>query len=58
MLYFFNSYCKARHMIAIMSKRSIEETYNEDSNSEFKYDDSENQLRKKRQLIFVNMTIM
>ena len=30
-----------------MSKRSIEETYNEDSNSEFKYDDSENQLSKK-----------
>ena len=29
-----------------MAKRSIEETYNEDSNSEFKYDDSENQLRK------------
>ena len=33
-----------------MSKRSIEETYNEDSNSEFKYDDSENQLRKKIKL--------
>ena len=30
-----------------MSKRSIEETYNEDSNSEFKYGDSENQRRKK-----------
>ena len=30
-----------------MAKRSIEETINEDSNSEFKYDDSENQLRKK-----------
>ena len=50
MLYFFYPYCKARHMIAIMSKRSIEETYNEDSNSEFKYDDSENQLRKKIKL--------
>ena len=47
MLYFFNPYCKAKHIIATMSKRSIEETYNEDSNSEFKYDDSENQLRKK-----------
>ena len=47
MLYFFYPYCKARHIIAIMSKRSIEETYNEDSNSEFKYDDSENQRRKK-----------
>ena len=50
MLYFFNPYCKPRHMIAIMSKRSIEETQNEDSNSEFKYDDSENQLRKKIKL--------
>ena len=30
-----------------MAKRSIEETIKEDSNSEFKYDDSENQLRKK-----------
>ena len=50
MLYFFYPYCKARHIIAIMSKRSIEETYNEDSNSEFKYDDSENQLRKKIKL--------
>ena len=46
MLYFFYPYCKARHIIAIMAKRSIEETYNEDSNSEFMYDDSENQLRK------------
>ena len=35
MLYFFYPYCKARHIIAIMSKRSIEETYNEDSNSEY-----------------------
>ena len=50
MLYFFCPYCKRRHIIAIMSKRSIEETYNEDSNSEFKYDDSENQLRKKIKL--------
>ena len=50
MLYFFYPYCKARHIIAIMSKRSIEETYNEDSNSEFKYDDSENQLSKKIKL--------
>ena len=33
-----------------MSKGSIEETYNEDSNSEFKYDDSEDQLRKKIKL--------
>ena len=33
-----------------MAKRSIEETINEDSNSEFKYDDSENQLRKKFKL--------
>ena len=31
---------------AIMAKRFIKETINEDSNSEFKYDDSENQLRK------------
>ena len=30
-----------------MAKRSIEETFNEDSSSEFKYDDSENQLRKR-----------
>ena len=33
-----------------MAKRSIEETINEDSSSEFKYDDSENQLRKKIKL--------
>ena len=33
-----------------MAKRSIEETFNEDSSSEFKYDDSENQLRKKIKL--------
>ena len=33
-----------------MAKRSIEETINKDSNSEFKYDDSENQLRKKIKL--------
>ena len=33
-----------------MAKRSIEEIINEDSNSEFKYDDSENQLRKKIKL--------
>ena len=33
-----------------MAKRSIEETINEDSTSEFKYDDSENQLRKKIKL--------
>ena len=33
-----------------MTKRSIEETYSEDSKSEFKYDDSENQLRKKIKL--------
>ena len=50
MLYFFYPYCKARHIIVIMSKRSIEETYNEDFNSEFKYDDSEKQLRKKIKL--------
>ena len=30
-----------------MSGRSIEETYNEDSKSDFSYDDSENELRKK-----------
>ena len=35
-------------MILIMAKRSIEKTFNEDSSSEFKYDDSENQLRKKK----------
>ena len=53
MLYFVYPYCKARYIIAIMARRSIEETYNEDSNSEFKYDDSENQLKKKlsKQLI-------
>ena len=33
-----------------MAKRSIEETISEDSNSEFKYDDSENQLRNKIKL--------
>ena len=33
-----------------MAKRSIEETINEDSNSEFKYGNSENQLRKKIKL--------
>ena len=33
-----------------MAKRSKEETFNEDSNSEFEYDDSENQLRKKIKL--------
>ena len=30
-----------------MAKRSIEETIKEDSSSEFKYDDTKNQLRKK-----------
>ena len=29
-----------------MAKRSIEETYREDSNSELKYDNSEDELRK------------
>ena len=33
-----------------MAKRSKEETFNEDSNSEFEYDDSENLLRKKIKL--------
>ena len=33
-----------------MAKSSIEETISEDSNSEFKYDDSENQLRNKIKL--------
>ena len=33
-----------------MSKKSIEETNNESLNSEFEYDDSENQLRKKIKL--------
>ena len=33
-----------------MTKRSIKETINENSNSQFKYDDSENQLRKKIKL--------
>ena len=33
-----------------MAKRSKEETFNEDSNSEFEYNDSENQLRKKIKL--------
>ena len=30
-----------------MSERSIEEAYSEDSKSDFSYDDSENELRKK-----------
>ena len=30
-----------------MAEISIEENFNEDSSSQFKYDDSENQLRKK-----------
>ena len=46
-LYFFYLFSVTR---AIMTKRSIEETINRDSNSEFKYDDSENQLRKKIKL--------
>ena len=33
-----------------MAKRSIEKAINEDSNSKFKFDDSENQLRKKIKL--------
>ena len=33
-----------------MAKRSVEETYSEDSKSEFIYDNSENQLRKKIKL--------
>ena len=37
-------------MILIVAKRSIKETFNEVSSSEFKYDDSENQLRKKIKL--------
>ena len=37
-------------MIAIMAKRSIEETYSEGSNSKFKYDNSEDELRKKIKL--------
>ena len=43
MLYFFYLFSVTR---AIMAKISIEETIKEDSNSEFKYGDSENQLRK------------
>ena len=39
-----------KHIIAIMAKRSIEETYSEDSTSEFKYDNSEDKLRKKIKL--------
>ena len=42
-LYFFYLFSVTR---AIMAKISIEETIKEDSNSEFKYGDSENQLRK------------
>ena len=34
----------------MQGKTYIEENYNEDSNSEFKYDDSENQLTKKIKL--------
>ena len=33
-----------------MAKRSIEEAYSEDSKSEFSYDDSDNQLKKKIKL--------
>ena len=33
-----------------MAKRSTEETFNEDCSSKFKYDNSENQLRKKIKL--------
>ena len=33
-----------------MHKRSIEETNNESLHSEFKYDDSDNQLRKRNKL--------
>ena len=33
-----------------MAKRSIEETYSKDSNSEFKYDNSEDELRTKIKL--------
>ena len=35
-----------------MAKRSIEETYSEDSNSEFKYDNLEDKLSKKIKLEF------
>ena len=42
-LYFFYLFSVTR---AIMAKISIEETIKEDSNSEFKYGDSESQLRK------------
>ena len=50
MLYSFYLYYKVRPIILIMAKRSIEETFNEDSSSEFKYDGSENQLRKRIKL--------
>ena len=33
-----------------MHKRSVEETNNESPHSEFKYDDSDNQLRKRNKL--------
>ena len=46
-LYSFYLYSKARPIIFIIAKRSIEDTFNEDSSSEFKYDDSENQPSKK-----------
>ena len=46
----FYSYYNTKHIIAIMAKRSIEETYSEDSNSEFKYDNSEDEFRKKIKL--------
>ena len=36
-----------RQLKTKMPKRSVEETNNESLNSEFKYDDSDNQLRKK-----------
>ena len=37
-IYFFYFYSKARPMILIVAKRSIKETFNEVSSSEFKYD--------------------
>ena len=50
MLYSFYSYCSIRHIIAIMAKRSMEETLEENSKSDFSYDDSENEFRKKIKL--------
>ena len=44
-IFFFSDY-NTKHIIAIMAKRSIEETHSKDSDSEFRYDNSEDKRRK------------